>query len=122
MRSPVSSFELPVRDLDRAVAFHGAVFGDGFERVGIDGNEMALFPAVSGTGGISGALVRGESYVPGRRGARLYFAVGSIEETLGRVEAAGGRVLYPRTSIGKSGWVVEFGDSEGSCVALHSRS
>lgn len=118
MQNPVGYFEIAVRNLDRATAFYTAVFGYDFERVEIDGNQMALFPLHEGSTGITGALAQGESYVPGQQGCRLYFYTASIAETLARAEGAGGKVLYPRTSIGDLGWVAEFEDSEGNCIAL----
>jgi predicted enzyme related to lactoylglutathione lyase len=118
--NPVVYFEVPVQDLERAIAFYGKVFGYAFERATIDGNEMALFPADRAALGVSGALAKGESYVPGKQGVRVYFNTLSIDDTLRRVELAGGRVLYPKTSLGEAGWVAEFEDSEGNCIALHS--
>jgi predicted enzyme related to lactoylglutathione lyase len=79
-----------------------------------------LFPADRAALGVSGALAKGESYVPGKQGVRVYFNTLSIDDTLRRVELAGGRVLYPKTSLGEAGWVAEFEDSEGNCIALHS--
>lgn len=67
-----------------------------------------------------GALAKGSSYVPGKQGARIYFSTADIEETLRKTVAAGGKLLYPKTSIGELGWVAEFEDSEGNCIALHS--
>jgi hypothetical protein len=118
MQNPVGYFEIAVSDLERAIRFYESVFGYDFERVEIDGNAMALFPLANGGGGISGALAQGESYVPGKQGCRLYFNTSSITETLGKVKHAGGNVLYPKTSIGDLGWVAEFEDSEGNCIAL----
>lgn len=120
MKNPVNYFEIPVTDLDRATAFYTAVFGEPLERTEIDHNQMALFPAREGATGITGALAKGDSYVPGRQGARVYFSTPDIDETLRRVQRAGGKVLYPKTSIGALGWVAEFEDSEGNCIALHS--
>lgn len=120
MKNPVCYFEIPVTDLERAIAFYNKVFGYEFKRVVIDGNEMALFPASDEGGGITGALAKGDSYLPGKEGSRLYFSVASIEETLHQVESIGGRVLYPKTSVGELGSVAEFEDSEGNCIALHS--
>ncbi len=45
MKNPVCYFEIPVTDLERAIAFYTAVFGYQLERVEVDGNEMAMFPA-----------------------------------------------------------------------------
>lgn len=103
MAHPVCYFEIPVNDMNRAVAFYGAVFGLTLERTEIDGNEMALFPEAEGANAITGALARGASYVPGRQGARVYFRTDDIDETLERAVGAGGTVMYPKTSIGELG-------------------
>ena len=116
--NPVSYFEIPVTDLDRAVEFYTAVFGHGFERMIIDGNDMALFPNAEGAAGISGALAKGESYMPGTAGARVYFTVADIPATLARAVAAGGSVLYPETAVGTIASLAEIQDSEGNCIAL----
>jgi hypothetical protein len=118
MNNPVTYFEIPVSDLDRAIVFYTAVFGYELDRTEIDGNAMALFPFTEGASGITGALAQGSSYTPGRASARLYFRTDSIDETLQRAEAAGGRILYPKTDVGENGWVAEFEDSEGNCIAL----
>ncbi len=120
MPHPVCYFEIPVNDMGRAVAFYEAVFALKLERTEIDGNEMALFPEAVGTNAITGALARGASYVPSRQGTRIYFRTDSIDTTLERAVAAGGIVMYPKTSIGDLGWVAEFEDSEGNVIALHS--
>lgn len=122
MKNPVGYFEIPVADLARATAFYEAVFSCALERTSIDGNEMALFGFEDGAPGATGALAQGTSYVPSAHGTRVYFRSEDIEATLRRVEAAGGRVLYPKTSIGDLGWVAEFEDSEGNCVALHENA
>lgn len=87
----VSYFEIPVLDLDRAVPFYEKVFGIKLERTRIDGNEMALFPWQDDAPGASGALAKGDSYMPGRAGARIYFGVEGIDATLAVAVAAGPR-------------------------------
>lgn len=118
MRPKVYYFEIPVNDLERAITFYSAVFGCEFDRVDIDGNQMANFPPLEEGSGASGALAKGDSYVPGRQGVRVYFDTDSIDEMLANAIAAGGKVLYSKTSIGELGWVAEFEDSEGNCIAL----
>jgi uncharacterized protein len=118
--NPVVTFEIPVSDMDRAVRFYEAVFGFTFERDSVDGNEMAWFPQHEGGSGISGALAKGESYVPSTTGTRIYFATEHIDSTLARVLAHGGKILYPKTSVGALGEVAEFEDCEGNRIALHS--
>ncbi|AJC48005.1 VOC family protein [Xanthomonas sacchari] len=117
--NPVSYFEIPAADLERAIAFYGAVFGTTFERADVDGNAMAFFPYALDRPGASGALAQGDSYTPGHAGARLYFTVQDIRATLDKAVAAGGRVLYPPILVGGFGEVAEIEDCEGNCIALH---
>ena len=118
MTDPDCYFEVPVSDLERAVTFYEAVFGCGFERATIDGNQMALFPSDPAAGGASGALACGESYPPGGQGVRVYFRVAEVSAALARAVAAGGRQVYPPTAVPGYGWVATVEGSEGNCVAL----
>lgn len=119
--NPVNYFEIPVADMARAVRFYEQVLLVDFELAEIDGHPMALFPYHKDAPGITGALAYGESYRPGRQGARIYFTVTNIDATLRRAVDAGGQVLYPKTSIGEHGFVAEFEDTEGNCIAIRSR-
>ena len=76
--NPLVYFEIPVTDMKRACLFYERVFEVSLELREIDGNEMALFPHTEGAPGASGALARGESYVPGKAGARIYFGVSDV--------------------------------------------
>ena len=118
--NPVVYFEIPVSDINRACLFYQSVFKVSLEVREIDGNEMALFPHAEGQPGASGALARGSSYVPGKAGARLYFGVADVAETLELAISAGGQVNYPVTEVPEYGWVAEFLDVEGNCIALYS--
>lgn len=120
MKNPANYFEIPVSNLQRAIDFYSSVFNFQFELSIVDGIEMAFFPFYDGESGITGALAKGESYLPGKQGVRIYFSSGNIEETLQKVLLAGGKILYPLTSVGEWGSVAEFEDSEGNCIALHS--
>ena len=120
MKNPVNYFEIPVSNLQRAIEFYSSVFDFQFEQSIVDGNEMAFFPFYDGESGITGALAKGESYLPGKQGVRIYFSNDNIEETLQKVLLVGGKILYPLTSVGEWGSVAEFEDSEGNCIALHS--
>jgi predicted enzyme related to lactoylglutathione lyase len=73
---------------------------------------------LEGGSGASGVVVKGDSYIPGTQGIRVYFDTKGIDETLAKAVAAGGKVLYPKTSIGELGWAAEFEDSEGNCITL----
>ncbi|MEH6420906.1 VOC family protein [Pseudomonas sp. CGJS7] len=120
--NPASYFEIPVDDLDRAIGFYAAVFGYEFERASIDGNDMAFFPYAQERHGASGALARGDSYLPGKSGVRIYFDVDDIQAILKKAVDAGGAVLYPETAVGAFGFVAEIEDLEGNCIGLHAVS
>ena len=118
--NPVVYFEIPVLDMERARVFYERVFRVSLEVRDIDGNEMALFPYAESQPGASGALARGSSYIPGKAGARVYFGVSDIGETLQLAVSAGGQVHYPLTEVPEYGWVAEFIDVEGNCIALYA--
>jgi uncharacterized protein len=117
--NPVVYFEIPVTDMDRATKFYTSVFNFTFEKEIIDKNEMALFPFIERSLGISGALAKGEIYKPTKDGVIIYFNTENINETLKLATENGGKILYPTTSNGDLGFVAEFEDSEGNRIALH---
>lgn len=119
MKNPVTYFEIPVLDLDRAIKFYTSIFNFSFQKEIIDHYEMALFPFSESFQGITGALVKGDVYKPTKEGVIIYFHTESIESTLELVQKYPAKVLYPKTSVGSNGFVAEFEDSEGNRIALH---
>jgi len=64
--------------------------------------QMAWFPWVDNATGSSGSLVCHEQhYTPSENGTLVYFnsPSGNLSTELERVEAAGGKILQPRTQI-----------------------
>ncbi len=116
--NPVVHFEIPVTDMDRAIRFYEAVFAVKLSRQEVDGYIMAFFPRADGKPGASGALAKGDVYLPAKSGAVLYFDVPAIEPVLEGARAHGGAVLYPKKDIGEAGFVAEIEDSEGNRIAL----
>jgi len=54
-------------------------------------------------------------------GALIYLNVGDdLSVSLSKVEAAGGKILLPKTSIGPNGFMTHIADTEGNKIALHS--
>ncbi|NEQ42955.1 MAG: VOC family protein [Leptolyngbya sp. SIOISBB] len=119
MQIAVRYFEIPVSNLERAIGFYEHVFDVSLKHTKVDGYEMALFPEVLEDMGASGALAKGDVYVPGKAGPVLYFSVLSIDEILARLESVSGMVLYPKKAIGNDEFVAEIEDSEGNRIALH---
>jgi predicted enzyme related to lactoylglutathione lyase len=118
--NPVSFFEIPVLDMDRALGFYAVVFGLSCERLRVPGKDMALLPHADGTPGISGALVQGRRYVPGGSGARIFMNVANIESVLFKAAHAGGAVLRAESTVGGYGDTAEIADSEGNRIALYA--
>ena len=82
------------------------------------GFKVAQLPSEEGVGG---AVVQGEGYAPRAEGTLVYLNGGDdLSAVLGRVEAAGGQVVMPKTSIGENGFAAFFQDTEGNRVGLHS--
>ena len=114
----ISWFEIPVYDIKRASAFYNAIYGMQME-INVNGEyAMAFFPSEKGVGG---ALVAGPGCIPSDTGVLIYLNAGhDLDDVLGRVELAGGRVIMTRTLISdESGHFALFIDSEGNRLALH---
>lgn len=124
MKNAVNWFEIPANDFKRAKGFYEAVFQSEMEIMSMgDENEMAIFPSDWTNGGIGGTIISGPGYEPSQTGSLIYLNGGDdLSEPLARVEAAGGKVLLPKTSIGESGFIAQFTDTEGNRVAFHSRN
>lgn len=83
--------EIPVRDIDRGIAFYNAVFDYDLTRDESGPNPMAILPT-SGAGGVSGHLYPGSPARPGE-GPTIHLAVpDNLEATAARIEKAGGSV------------------------------
>jgi predicted enzyme related to lactoylglutathione lyase len=113
-------FEIPVKDLDRAIKFYEKVFNVKLTTEEMGGMKMAMFPYTKDTQGAPGSLVKGETYEPSHAGTVVYFSVDDIPETLRRINASGGKTLMPKTSIGDYGFIAQYEDCEGNRLALHS--
>ena len=113
--------EIPVLDMERASRFYNAVLGINFTYETIDGNEMALSPFGNNAIGASCALAKGEIYKPSTTGTLVYLQTPNIDVLLHKVIQMGGKVLYPKTSVGNNSFVAEFLDSEGNRIALLSK-
>jgi len=119
-RHQVVWFDIPVRDLDRALRFYSAVLGTRLkkEQAG-PGVAIAVLPHAEGS--IGGSLVQTMDSKPSESGPLLYLnANGRLDEALNAVESHGGRVLSARHSIEPFGFRAIVLDSEGNRVALHS--
>ena len=120
MSNALNWFEIPVTDLARAKEFYGRVLQADLREESMSGREMAILPYQNG--GVGGALIKGEHLVPSAQGTIVYLNAGDdLAGALGRVEAAGGKVVMGATHLSDQiGSIAMFLDSEGNRMALHS--
>lgn len=119
----VGWFEIPVSNMERAIAFYEKVFDTKLSRNQMGDLDMAWFPWDEKDGGAGGTLVHHqEFYTTSSEGVLIYFSSDDLNTELGRIESAGGQILVPRTEIAPEiGYMAMFMDSEGNRIALHSR-
>ena len=118
MANAVSWFEIPTVDFQRAIQFYNAILG--LNLVGVDAGaiKMAAFPA---EGGVGGALVYNENYVPSFNGTTVYLTVeGDLALTLAKIEELGGTIVISKTPLHTGGFFAQFTDLEGNRVGLMS--
>ncbi len=114
-------FEIPVLNLERAIAFYSAVFNVKFETITTLSHSMPYFPQDSGVGG---ALVYGDGCVPSQSGSLLYLNVKmDLEAALKIVVNVGGQVIMGKTLLGDDvGHYSLVLDSEGNRISLFTKN
>ncbi len=118
---PITWFEIPATDFQRAVKFYSTVFDKDLPVTHLNGSDMAFFS--SEPLAVSGVIIAGEGAEPSSKGILLYLNGGDdLNVPLSKVEAAGGTVVLPKTRISAElGCYAIFIDSEGNRLALHSQ-
>lgn len=125
MKNVINWFEIYTSDFNRAKKFYTEVFKCQLTDLpmGSDNHpdmEYATFPGDQNGWGASGALVKIDMVKPGMGGTIVYFISEEINAELGRVEAAGGKIMRPKQNIGDYGFIALVEDTEGNMIGLHS--
>jgi predicted enzyme related to lactoylglutathione lyase len=124
MTQPVDNqvvwFDIPVRDLDRAIRFYSAVLAAPLNREAAGpGMDLAVLSHAENT--VGGCLVQKTGDEPGRQGPLIYLnAKGRLDDAIAAAGKHGGKVLEPKHSIAPHGFRAVILDSEGNRIALHS--
>ena len=119
----ISWFEIPTNDIDRAQKFYETIFD--MQMIPMDNPhiQMRLFP-IENMMNVGGAITfNKEFYKPSSTdGVVVYLnANPDVQIVLDRIEAAGGKIIVPKTQISPEyGYMAIFIDTEGNRVALHS--
>lgn len=118
MPSVVVWADIPVADMDRAIAFYSKVLQTELLQP-FPGQPVAVPPPDLGP--VAFDLVQTDALKPGSTdGPRVYLSsLGDIDAMVQRVEEAGGRVIQPPTDMGEMvGRVAFFVDSEGNQIGI----
>jgi predicted enzyme related to lactoylglutathione lyase len=112
--------DIPITNLDRAIAFYSAVIGAKVEKQSYPGMTFGLFPHSGDS--VSGCLTEMADSKPSPDGPMIYLnCEGRLDAAIAAVEAHGGKVLKPKHQIGPYGSRAVVLDSEGNRIALHSK-
>jgi len=125
-KNSIGWFEVPVTDMERAMKFYETVLDIKMERHQMGPLDMAWFPMYPDAPNAGGSLVKHpDFYKPSMDGVLIYFTAfsGDLNNELGRVEAAGGKIISPKKEISPEyGFMALVQDTEGNRIALHSRN
>lgn len=122
MSNKVNWFEIPVANLERATKFYSEVFQKEMKVIEVDEKRtMAVMPPgalLENEIEPLGSLLQTANFEPSHKGTIVYLdPVDSLDVVLERVEAAGGKITFPKFRIGH-GYMATFIDSEGNTVGL----
>ena len=123
MNTAISWFEIPTSDLDRATKFYETIFGFKLVAMDMPGMKMRTFPLDDPMKGVGGTLVQTDGFhQPSNEGVLIYLNGNpDVQNVIGKVEAAGGKVVLPKTEISPEyGFMAVFIDTEGNRIGLHS--
>jgi len=124
MNNAISWFEIPTTNLDRAQRFYEALFGITMIPLDTPALKLRMFPIDDMMNGVGGAIVYyGDFYIPSATAGPLIYlnANPDVQQVLDKVEAAGGKILIPKTQISPEyGYMAVILDTEGNRIALHS--
>jgi len=118
----VVHFEVPADDTARARAFYGSVFEWSLQPMqGYDYTLALTTPVDQKTqmptepGAINGGIRQRSAETPT---PLIVVNVDSIDESLKKIEAEGGKTVIPRTEMGDMGAYAYFKDTEGNVIGL----
>ncbi len=115
-------FEIPATDIERAKKFYETIFDIEMSTMEMMEMKMAMFPPDGSTGTVGGGLAQSKMHHPGATGTIVYLNGNpDLQNVLGKVEDAGGKVMMPKTQISPEiGHMAFFADTVGNTIGLHS--
>ena len=123
VRNPINWVEIYVDDIERAKKFYSTVLQKQLQDANTDGNcQMVFLPGSENCDAPNacGALVKHDKIKAGGNSVIVYFQSEDCQVEQDRVEAAGGKIMMPKFSIGEHGFASWCIDTEGNIFGLHS--
>lgn len=121
MKNAINWFEIPVSDFDRAKKFYEIILGKEVKEAPMPECRYGVLPYNHDDEGVGGGIVQMQNFKPSPEGVVIYLPGGEdLSVPLAKVEAAGGKIILPKTNIGENGFMAHFLDTEGNRLALHS--
>jgi hypothetical protein len=113
-------FEIAVTDIDRARKFYETIFDIHMMPMDMEGIQMVAFPSMPPQ--VGGSLCKSDMHQPSAEGAVIYLNGNpDLQKVVDKVDAAGGKVLMPKTEIpGDNGFMAFILDTEGNKLGIHS--
>lgn len=111
----VVHFEIPADDPERAIAFYQSVFGWTIEKWEGPIEYWLVMTGPEEEPGIDGGLARKDDLLAGTVNT---IDVASVDESVAKIEAHGGKVLRPKMAVPGVGWMAYCEDTEGNSFGL----
>lgn len=109
--------EIPVTDLDRAMAFYGTILGEPLKRDDSGPNPMAMLPYSGELGVASGHLYPGKP-APKGEGTTVHLAVPfELDDAMARIGEAGGEIVSDVITIPAGSFFYAI-DTEGNSLGI----
>ena len=117
-------FEIPADNLARARRFYSTVFDwkmneipeMHYTQVGtVEADTLGVRGKPKEPGAINGGMLERRDLV---KSPVIYISVKNIDEAAATIEQNGGKVIQPRTPVGKFGFAAYFKDTEGNVIGL----
>ena len=121
MDNTIIHFEIPAADVEKLKKFYEGLFGWKIEKypgpmeywmihtVPVDEEGMLLRP------GVNGGMVKKER---AEQKPVNYISVESIDESIEKVKALGGKIVIKKQEVPNVGWIATAVDPEGNQIAL----
>ena len=119
----VVHFEIPVDDAQRASTFYSETFGWQLTKVPMQGMDYWMVTTVETDekrmpkkpGAINGGLTPRDETA---KTPVIVINVPNVDDYIKKVEAAGGKVVMPKQTVGNMGYYARVTDSEGNVIGI----